>query len=172
MKSKLKIFTICIALIQIQLFAQNSVQKPKINSNIKNVKKAKIKPIVTTSSNLVAPTPKRDSINFGKLKIKTFDQKSQAFYPYGDEVLFTHIAHELKYTQADIDKKVDGKVLIRFDVDVDSTVKEVRVIRDPCIDCGKTLVSIFEKLKFAPAVNSKGTAMRSNLMMEIPVWAH
>lgn len=124
--------------------------------------------VATVSSNL----QKRDTTNFGKLKIRSFDQKSQAFFPQGDEALFTHIAHELKYTQTDIDKKIDGKVLLRFDVDVDSSVIEVRVIRDPCVDCGKALVGIFEKLKFTPAVTSKGTFMRSNLMLEIPVWAH
>ncbi len=147
---------------------KTTITKPKINaSKIKN--QNLVKPNTTTTS---TNFQKRDTSNFGKLKIKTFDQKSQAFYPHGDDVLFTHIAHELKYSQADIDKKVDGRVLLRFDVDVDSSLKEVRVIKDPCVDCGKALVSIFEKLKFAPAVTSKGTPMRSNVMLEIPVWAH
>lgn len=134
--------------------------------------KPKLKPKQIEVATTVGSTMRKDTMNFGKLKIKTFDLKSQAYYPYGDEALFTFIAHNLKYSQADINKKVDGKVLLRFDVDVDSTVKEVRVIKDPCVDCGHELVKIFENFKFAPALTNKGTPMRSNLMLEIPVWAH
>lgn len=148
------------------LFAQKPVVKKQIKKN--SIKKNAIK----TSVSGINTTPKRDSANFGKLKIKVYDQKSNAYFPKGDMELFSLIAHELKYTTADIEKKVDGRVLLRFDVDADSTVKEVRVIRDPCIDCGKDIVKIFEKLKFVPATTSNGTFVRTNMMMEIPVWAH
>jgi len=113
-----------------------------------------------------------DSSNRIKLRFKSYEMKLQSHFPEGDLALFTYIAHNLKYTQADRDKKVHGNVLIRFDVDADSTIKEVRIIRDPCADCGKALVDMFQHLKFVPAQMNNGSTMRSNMMMEIPVWAH
>jgi TonB family protein len=107
-----------------------------------------------------------------KLRIRQYDMKTQAHYEGGDVALFTHIAKTLKYTQADKDKKVHGNVLLRFDVDADSTVKEVRLIRDPCADCGKALVEMFQNLKFVPAQTHGGQYIRSNMMLEVPVWAH
>ncbi|MDX2189606.1 MAG: hypothetical protein SFY32_07065 [Bacteroidota bacterium] len=107
-----------------------------------------------------------------KLRIRNYHLQRNAKFSEGDEALFHLIASVLKYSQADIDKGVNGSVLLRFDVDADSTVKEVRVIRDPCVDCGKELVRIFEALKFIPAITTEGKCVRSNVMMEIPVWAH
>lgn len=140
-------------------------QKPVVKKQIK-----KTSPQASVSG--TNTKPKSDSANFSKLKIKVYDQKSPAYFPKGDAELFSIVAHELKYTDIDKDKKVDGKVLLRFDVDVDSTVKEVRLIKDPCIDCGKEIVRIFEKLKFVPATTANGTFVRTNVMLEIPVWAH
>ena len=122
-----------------------------------------------TPTKSVTPT---DSSNRVKLRIRAYEMKQQAHFPEGDLALFTYIAHNLKYSEADKDKKVHGNVLIRFDVDADSTIKEVRLIRDPCADCGKALISMFEHLRFAPAQTNSGAPMRSNMMMEIPVWAH
>lgn len=160
MKNLLYIFTILLLSTSF-IFAQKA-----------NVKKTIKKAVPQTTVSGTNTKPKKDTANFGKLKIKVFDQKSHAYFPKGDMELFSVVAHELKYTPADIEKKVDGKVLIRFDVDADSTVKEVRVIRDPCVDCGKDIVKIFEKLKFVPATTANGTFVRTNVMMEIPVWAH
>lgn len=169
MKTLLKSIFIISFICNYTSFAQ--VKLPTIKKKV-YASKPKLKPKQAVVTTIAGSAMRKDTMNFGKLKIKTFDLKSQAYYPYGDEALFTFIAHNLKYSQADINKKVDGKVLLRFDVDVDSTVKEVRVIKDPCVDCGHELVKIFENFKFAPALTNKGTPMRSNLMLEIPVWAH
>lgn len=168
MKSKYFI-SIILMLATTFLFAQKQVVKKqtKIAKPKTNIVSFNPKQDIVSNKN-----SKQDSTNFSKLKIKVFDQKSNAYYPKGDMELFSLIAHELKYTAADIEKKIDGKVLLRFDVDADSTVKEVRVIKDPCVDCGKDIVKIFEKLKFVPATTSKGVFVRTNVMMEIPVWAH
>lgn len=144
------------------------MQKPK-------AKKTVAKSVKTVASTLMVKpkiASKIDTTQRVNLRIKSNEMNNHAYYPTGDIELFTHIAHTLKYTQQDIDKKTNGNVLIRFDVDIDSTIKEVRLIRDPCVDCGHALIDIFEKLKFAPAVTKSGTRMRSNMMLEIPVWAH
>lgn len=161
MKNLLFIFSILLLSTSFLLAQKKATVKKPIK---------KVAPQTTISG--TNTKPKKDTANFGKLKIKVFDQKSHAYFPKGDMELFSVVAHELKYSQADIDKKVDGKVLLRFDVETDSTVKEVRVIRDPCVDCGKDIVKIFEKLKFVPATTANGTFVRTNVMMEIPVWAH
>jgi hypothetical protein len=124
----------------------------------------------TTRSNAKSTSAPLDSAT--KLRIRSYDMKYLPHYPGGDMAMFTFIAKYLKYTQADKDKKTNGNVLIRFDVDADSTVKEIRLLIDPCIDCGKDLVKLFESMKFVPALTKAGTQMRSNMMLEVPVWAH
>lgn len=158
----------CIILILLaSVWATAQVKKaPQKNSNtpVKNIQKPQvIKPIATL---------KKDTTQRVNLRIKSKEMIAYAHYPTGDVGLFTHIAHTLKYSENDIAQKTNGNVLVRFDVDIDSTIKEVRLIRDPCIDCGKALINIFQNLKFAPAITKTGTPMRSNMMLEIPVWAH
>ena len=162
-------FFLCIVLtIHCSMYAQNAKKSTsKISKNKPVVKRENgIKPASTQTK-----MPVYDSTRT-KLRVRSTDQKGQAHYPAGDVALFTFIAKNLKYSQADIDKKVNGNVLIRFDVDADSTVKEVRIIRDPCVDCGNRLIELFQTLKFAPAQTASGQLMRSNMMLEVPVWAH
>lgn len=94
-----------------------------------------------------------------------------AFYPKGDQALYTYIMYNVKYPQEAIKKYVEGNVSLSFDVMPDSTIKNVNIISDPGYGVGEEVRKLVEKLKFAPAIQM-GMKVKMNLIMDFPVKAH
>ena len=94
-----------------------------------------------------------------------------AFYPKGDQALYTYIMYSVKYSEESIKKYIEGNVSLSFDVMPDSTVKNVNIISDPGYGLGEEVKKLVEKLKFAPAIQM-GMKVRMNMMMDFPVKAH
>lgn len=94
-----------------------------------------------------------------------------AFYPKGDQALYTYIMYNVKYSEESIKKYIEGNVSLSFDVMPDSTVKNINIISDPGYGLGEEVRKLVEKLKFAPAIQM-GMKIRMNMMMDFPVKAH
>lgn len=94
-----------------------------------------------------------------------------AFYPRGEQALYTYIMYNVKYTEEAKKNYVEGNVSLSFDVMPDSTVKNINIISDPGYGVGEGVKALVEKLKFAPAMQM-GMKVKSNMMVDFPVKAH
>ena len=94
-----------------------------------------------------------------------------AFYPKGDQALYTYVMYHVKYPEESIKKYVEGSVELSFDVMPDSTIKNAKIISDVGYGVGEAVKKLVETLKFAPAMQM-GMKVRMNLIMDFPVKAH
>ena len=94
-----------------------------------------------------------------------------AFYPKGEQALYTYVMMNAKYSEESKKNYVTGNVELSFDVMADSTVKNVKIISDVGYGVGEEVKKLVEKLKFAPAI-MMGTKVKSNLIMDFPIKAH
>ena len=94
-----------------------------------------------------------------------------AFYPKGEQALYTYIMYKTKYPQEAIVNYATGNVELSFDVMPDSTVKNVKIITDVGYGVGEAVKKMVEQLKFAPAIQM-GMKVKMNLIMDFPVKAH
>ena len=62
------------------------------------------------------------------------DKKAE--YPGGTKALLQYLNQNLKYPKEAIDKKIQGKVMVNFEVDKDGVISDIRVIQsvDPILD--------------------------------------
>lgn len=103
----------------------------------------------------------------GNMTVTTQD----AFYPKGDQALFTYVLYNVKYTEEAKKNLVEGNVTLSFDVMPDSTLKNVKIISDPGHGTGEGVKTLVETLKFAPAIQM-GMKVKMNMIMDFPVKAH
>lgn len=94
-----------------------------------------------------------------------------AFYPKGEQALYTYIMMNTKYPEESKKKYAEGNVELSFDVMADSSIKNVKILSDVGYGVGEEVKKILEKQKFAPAI-MMGTKVKSNLIMDFPVKAH
>ena len=94
-----------------------------------------------------------------------------AFYPKGDQALYTYIMMNTKYSEEAKKNYVSGDIELSFDVMPDSSLANVKVIHDLGYGVGDEVKKLVEKLKFAPAI-MMGVKVRTNVMMDFPVKAH
>lgn len=94
-----------------------------------------------------------------------------AFYPKGEQALYTYVMSNVKYSDGAKKIYLSGAVSLSFDVMPDSSVANVKIINDPGYGVGEEVKKVVEKLKFAPAI-MMGTRAKSNLIMDFPVKAH
>lgn len=94
-----------------------------------------------------------------------------AFYPKGDQALFTYVLYNTKYSEEAKKKLIEGTVSLSFDVMPDSSVANIKIVSDQPFGTGEAVKALVSKLKFAPATQM-GMKVKSNLMMDFPVKAH
>lgn len=97
-----------------------------------------------------------------------YDQ--EAHYPAGAEAFYAYIYKNITYTDEAKQKMISGDVLVSFDVMPDSTVSNIIILSSPGCGVDEEINRLIAPLKFAPAM-AKGTPMRQNMMMSIPVRA-
>ena len=94
-----------------------------------------------------------------------------AFYPKGDQALYTYVMMNTKYSEEAKKNYVSGDIELSFDVMPDSSLANVKVIHDLGYGVGDEVKKLVEKLKFAPAI-MMGVKVRTNVLMDFPVKAH
>ena len=113
---------------------------------------------------LVSAQEKTDKQN---MQVSTQD----AFYPKGEQALYTYIMYNVKYSEESKKNYTTGNVELSFDVMPDSTTKNVKILSDVGYGVGDEVKKLVEKLKFAPAI-MMGLKVKSNLIMGFPIKAH
>lgn len=98
-------------------------------------------------------------------------QTREAHYPEGDVAFYTLFYYNIKYTKEAIADTIRGEVTVSFMIEADSTITEIKLLKDVGYGCGEEIVRILKGLKFVPAVEL-GTPVRTNLMLSIPIQAH
>lgn len=99
------------------------------------------------------------------------EQTREAQYAGGDEALYTYIFYNLKYSEQAKLNKAEGEIMLSFFVEKDSTLSNIKIIKEVGFSCGDSLRNVFKKIKYIPA-SENGTLMRSNQMINVPVKAH
>ena len=123
--------------------------------------------MISAQTPLAQPASGNTSGDKQNMSVSTQD----AFYPKGDQALYTYIMYNVKYTEEAKKKYIEGSVSLSFDVMPDSSVKNVNIISDPGYGVGDGVKKLVEQLKFAPAIQM-GMKVKMNLMMDFPVKAH
>jgi outer membrane biosynthesis protein TonB len=112
-------------------------------------------------------TPSEEKTDKQNMQVTTQD----AFYPKGEQALYTYVMYNVKYSEESKKNFTSGNVELSFDVMPDSTVKNARIISDVGYGVGDEVKKLVEKLKFAPAIQM-GMKVKMNLIMGFPVKAH
>ena len=82
--------------------------------------------------------------------IFTFVENNPEF-PGGEEELIKFLQHNIKYPKRERNKDIQGKVLVRFVVDIDGSVKDVIVVKSVSEGLDKEAVRVVKMLpKFKP----------------------
>jgi hypothetical protein len=99
------------------------------------------------------------------------EQTKEAAFPNGDRALEDYIFKNLKYSSEAKAAKAEGEIMVSIMVELDSSVTSVKIIKDLGYGIGADVKALLEKLKYGPALEN-GTAMRSKVILNIPVRAH
>ena len=114
------------------------------------------------------PTTDKSSSDKQNMTVTT---SQDAFYPKGEQALYTYVMMNTKYSEDAKKNYVSGDIELSFDVMPDSSLANVKVIHDLGYGVGDEVKKLVEKLKFAPAI-MMGVKVRTNVMMDFPVKAH
>ncbi|HRY33836.1 MAG TPA: TonB family protein [Bacteroidales bacterium] len=96
--------------------------------------------------------------------------QEEARFPAGMGALLKYFRDSLHYSQEAIDNRVNGQVMVSFDVMPDSSLSEIVVIDGVGFGVDEEVVRLFRQLKYAPSVQN-GVIIKMNLMVTIPVRA-
>jgi TonB family protein len=98
-------------------------------------------------------------------------QTKETAFVNGEDDLYTFIFKHLKYSAEAKANKIEGEVMVSFFVEKDSTISNVKILKDMGYGCGDSIKALFKTLKYVPA-QENGVPVRSNVMVNIPVRSH
>ncbi len=111
-------------------------------------------------------------------QIKAWDsQNSQVItttepsFPKGDNELYMYVLYNITYSEESKKKFIEGEVTLSFDVNADSTVSNITLIKGVGFGIDDETEKLIQKLKFIPAVQN-GFPVKMNTMYSFPVKAH
>ncbi len=93
-----------------------------------------------------------------------------AKYAGGDIAFYQFIAENLKYPQEAKDNKVQGDILISFDVEIDGSLSGFTIISGLGYGVDEALIALLKTMKFEAAIMN-GTKVKMNTMYSIPIYA-
>jgi TonB family protein len=97
-------------------------------------------------------------------------QQQQAHYPVGDVALQEYFNKNIQYSQEALDKRLYGSVMLSYDVNADSTISNIIVLKGMGFGVDEEVVRLITPLKFAPAI-SNNVAFRSSMITSINIKA-
>jgi protein TonB len=90
-------------------------------------------------------------------------------YPGGLEAMLNFIQSKLTYTQEAKDKKISGKVYIQFEVEVDGTLSDIKVVKGLGYGLDSVAINIMRQMpKWIPG-SIDGKIVKSKLVIVVPV---
>jgi len=92
-----------------------------------------------------------------------------ATYPGGDIAFFTFVAENLKYPNEAIENKVNGDILISFDVNLDGSLSGFNIISGVGYGVDEALITLLKTVTFETAIMN-GTKVKMNTMYTFPIY--
>lgn len=134
---KLVLFLILLCIGIHAVPAQKLITPPKIvvkKTDRKNTRKKPPKPII----------PKEDEVFL-------FVEEPPEF-PGGEEALYKYLSENIRYPELAKEVGLTGRVIIRFVVDKDGSIKNAKIVKDIGGDCGKEALRVVKDMpKWKPA---------------------
>jgi len=96
------------------------------------------------------------------------DYNRDAEYSGGVNNFIVDLWNQMEYTQEAIDAKVDGEIMVSFDVEQDSTVSGISVISGLGHGVDEEFSRVLKSMKFNPAL-VEGNAVKMNMMLSVPI---
>ncbi len=134
----------------------------------------KIYPIKFKDWDTLRLTPKITSVNLNNPFTGLIDEKHEIVdempeYPGGMKAFYKHISKKLHYPKVARDKRIEGKVYIRFIVETDGQVSNISVSKGLDEECDQEAIRVMKLLpkKFTPG-RIKGTPTR--VVMFVPIF--
>ena len=137
---------------QKELKTQEDVQKSKFTVASMDIKGSDN---ATKTIDDLKTDQKAGSTNTEKKKEEVQDNamvEVPATYPGGEQALFAYVNSHVKYPEIAIEQEVQGVCLLRFKVDKDGSVSDVRVKKSLSKECDAEAIRVVKTLKrFIPA---------------------
>lgn len=102
---------------------------------------------------------------------QTVEMTREAYYPEGDQALATYLFYNVKYSEEAKANKAEGEMMVSFFVEADSTVSNIKIIRDLGYGLGDSVKALLGKVKYVPALVN-GVPFRSKVIITVPLRAH
>lgn len=87
-------------------------------------------------------------------------------YPGGEEARTKFIKKNLVYPNAAIKQKKEGLILVKFVVEADSSVSNVKLFKSFDEECGKEVIRVTKMMRWIPG-EQKGKAVRVWVVMPV-----
>jgi len=97
--------------------------------------------------------------------------QAEATFPGGNDSLFRLIYSKLQYTEEAVEAKLQGEMLISFNVNFDGKVSRINIISGVGYGMDEKVTDIIKDLIFDPA-RMNGVPFRSQVFYTIPIQAH
>lgn len=108
----------------------------------------------------------QELIKDGSHRNYTITTETNAHYPGGNEALYRYFFEHMEYPEEAKSRSVEGQVTLSFFVLPDSTVSDVRCLRDLGYGTKEEAIRLVKNLKFAPAVQD-GRPIKQNMMVPV-----
>lgn len=93
--------------------------------------------------------------------------EQQPTFPGGDDALYAYLGKNIQYPKAAADGNIEGKVYIKFVVEKDGSVSDVKCIRDIGGGCGAEAVRVVKTLpKWTPG-KQRGRSVRTYFTLPV-----
>jgi TonB family protein len=94
------------------------------------------------------------------------DDEKYPSYPGGMAMFYKYISRHINYPKKAKASKIEGKVIVRFFVERDGKVSNIKVIKSPSIDLSNESVRVLKDIKFVPGtVGGKPRRM----LLQLPI---
>lgn len=96
------------------------------------------------------------------------DYNRDAEYSGGINNFIVDLWNAMEYKQEAVDARVDGEVMVSFDIEADSTVSGVSIISGLGYGVDEEFERVLKTMKFSPAL-VEGNPVKQNMMLNVPI---
>lgn len=94
--------------------------------------------------------------------------KSYPMYPGGESELYRFIIANLRMPEAAMQQGIEGRVIVRFDIDTAGSVQNIETIEDIGGGCAEEVIRLLELMpKWEPARSQSGKAIRWTMTLPV-----
>ncbi len=96
------------------------------------------------------------------------DYNREAEYPGGINKFIVDLWSSMEYLQEAVDARVDGEVMVSFDIEADSIVTGISILSGLGYGVDEEFKRVLKTMKFSPAL-VEGNPVKQNMMLNVPI---